>query len=280
MQIEAEVINGRKRVIGKLEEEEEDGDTPSTTADHSSFKKFQFVQTSVSVDENIENVVKSTVSSASESGGPYTVQAPPPPPTEENHEPSCCEQKSSPNFGGNGSGRLSRIEASVANLCPHFAAATQQTPVTLKEFVDDQAQLSHLKGQMTTLLAGIMGEEKLTALGYPDKNSLHILKTLLEMARCPILHSTEGCTKVCRRLETILSPIQVKYRLLKCELIVARMNINRLLQICIPDKEVWMRSKWHEKRVEDILSDIISDHNGYLTSSSSSSGPSNLIINR
>ena len=98
MQIEAEVINGRKRVIGKLEEEEEDGDTPSTTADHSSFKKFQFVQTSVSVDENIENVVKSTVSSASESGGPYTVQAPPPPPTEENHEPSCCEQKSSPNF--------------------------------------------------------------------------------------------------------------------------------------------------------------------------------------
>ena len=128
---------------------------------------------------------------------------------------------------------------------------------------------------MTTLLAGIMGEEKLTALGYPDKNSLHILKTLLEMARCPILHSTEGCTKVCRRLETILSPIQVKYRLLKCELIVARMNINRLLEICVPDKEVWMRSKWHEKRVEDILSDIISDHNGYLTSSI---GNSNLIV--
>ena len=272
MQIEAEVINGRKRVIGNSEEEEDNGDA-AAAVDHSSFKKFKLIQTSGSgVDEND---VKSTISSSASETTPYSLQAAPPrPQVEETDEPSCCDdEQKSPNFGGGGG--LSRIEASVANLCPHFAAATQQTPVTLKEFVDDQAQLSHLKGQMTTLLAGIMGEEKLTALGYPDKNSLHILKTLLEMARCPILHSTEGCTKVCRRLETILSPIQVKYRLLKCELIVARMNINRLLEICVPDKEVWMRSKWHEKRVEDILSDIISDHNGYLTSSI---GNSNLIV--
>ena len=108
-----------------------------------------------------------------------------------------------------------------------------------------------------------MGEEKVTALGYPDKDVLSILKNLLEMARCPTMEATEGCTTVCGRLEAILSPHQVKYRLLKCELIVARMNVNRLLEICIPDREVWVRNRWHDKYVEEILSEIISDRNGY-----------------
>ena len=176
------------------------------------------------------------------------------------------------------SSSLSKVEASVANLCPHFATATQQNLVTLQEFITDQTKLSNLKGQVTTLLAGLMGEERITALGYPDKDILNILKQLLEMARCPTLESTEGCTSVCGSLETILSPNQVKYRLLKCELIVARMNISRLLEICIPDKEVWCRNRWSEKPIEDILSEIISDRNAGHTMTNQSS--STLASNR
>lgn len=155
-----------------------------------------------------------------------------------------------------------RVEATLTSLCPHFAAATQTSPVALSEFVSDQAVLATIKVQLTTLLAGLMGEEKLTAIGYPDKDILTILNCLLQMARVQVLEPTEGCTSVCPRLEAVLAPNQVKYRLLKCQLTVARMNIARLLEICVPDKRLWGRNKWTEKSVEVILNEIISDQVG------------------
>ena len=117
-------------------------------------------------------------------------------------------------------------------------------------------------------ISGLFLSEKLTSLGYPDKDVLIILKNLLEMARCQTFESNVGCTSVCDRLESILSPNQVKYRRLKCELTVAKLNIHRLLEICIPDKDVWTNHKWHEKSTEEILKEIVSDREGYVNNES------------
>ena len=117
-------------------------------------------------------------------------------------------------------------------------------------------------------ISGLLLLEKLTSLGYPDKDVLIILKNLLEMARCQTFESNVGCTSVCDRLESILSPNQVKYRRLKCELTVAKLNIHRLLEICIPDKDVWTNHKWHEKSTEEILKEIVSDREGYVNNES------------
>ena len=54
--------------------------------------------------------------------------------------------------------RLESAHSVTNNLCPHFAAATQQNLVPLQEFVADQTRMTNLKGQVTTLLAGLMGE--------------------------------------------------------------------------------------------------------------------------
>ena len=125
-----------------------------------------------------------------------------------------------------------------------------------------------LKPDFKFAISGHFLLEKLTSLGYPDKDVLIILKNLLEMARCQTFESNVGCTSVCDRLELILSPNQVKYRRLKCELTVAKLNIHRLLEICIPDKDVWTNHKWHEKSTEEILKEIVSDREGYVNNES------------
>ena len=147
--------------------------------------------------------------------------------------------------------------SNITNLCPHFAEATQTSPISLNEFLSEQTVLATLKVQLATLLAGLMGEEKLTALGYPDKDILFVLKTVLEMAKCQVVEANAFCTSVCQKLETVLAPTQVKYRKQKCELSAARLNIGRLLEICLPDQHVWKHQHWSEKPIEDILNQII-----------------------
>ena len=140
----------------------------------------------------------------------------------------------------------------IATLCPHFAEATQTSTVGLNEFLGDQTILSTLKVQLATLLAGLMGEEKLTMLGYPDKDILMVLKSVLQMAKCQVVESNEFCTSVCQQLEAVLAPTQVKYRKQKCELAAARLNIRRLLEICLPEH------RWSKKTaIEDLLGQII-----------------------
>lgn len=153
----------------------------------------------------------------------------------------------------------------ISTLCPHFAEATQTSEaIGLNEFLHDQSLLATLKVQLATLLAGLMGEEKLTALGYPDKDILFVLKRVLEMAKCQVVEANEFCTSVCQKLEVVLAnPTQVKYRKQKCELSAARLNISRLLEICLPDQDSshgrhgWRHQQRSEKPIEDILNQII-----------------------
>ena len=84
------------------------------------------------------------------------------------------------------------------NLCPHFAAATQSnTSITLDDYLYDEATLSTLKIELTSLLTGLLNEKRMAAIGYPEKDILTILKSLLKMAQCQPVQ--EGCSPACAR---------------------------------------------------------------------------------
>ena len=59
----------------------------------------------------------------------------------------------------------------------------------------------------------------------------------------------------------MLNHTQVKYRKLKSQLAVGRLNTVRLLEICLPDQRLWKQNKWLEKPVETVLAEIISGDN-------------------
>jgi len=143
------------------------------------------------------------------------------------------------------------------NLCPHFAAATQSnSSITLDDFLYDEATLSTLKVELLSLITGLLGEHRMVALGYPEKDILSILKSLLKMAQCQPVQ--ESCSPACARLESVLNSTQVKYRKLRSQLAAVRLNTVRLLEICLPDPRLWKQNKWHEKPIETILAEIIS----------------------
>ena len=84
------------------------------------------------------------------------------------------------------------------NLCPHFAAATQSnTSITLDDYLYDEATLSTLKIELTSLLTGLLNEKRMAVIGYPEKDILTILKSLLKMAQCQPVQ--EGCSPACAR---------------------------------------------------------------------------------
>ena len=141
------------------------------------------------------------------------------------------------------------------NLCPHFATATQSKSISLDDFLFDEASLATLKVELTSVVAGLLGEGQLTALGYPDKDIFHILEVLLNMAGCR--GAKEECNSACSRLETVLNPTQLKYRRLKAQLAASRVNSLKLLEICLPDQKLWRRNNWTDKAIETILAEII-----------------------
>ncbi len=151
------------------------------------------------------------------------------------------------------------------SLCPHLAAATRKA-IGLNEYVADQAILATLKVQLTTVMMGLLGEDRLTAMGYPDKDILQVLRGVLELASCrnKWYEINETCTGLCPRLEVSLPTNQVRFQTLRCELRVARQNIRQLIEICVPDPDVWRRNKWHGQPVEAILSKIISEESSLL----------------
>lgn len=146
---------------------------------------------------------------------------------------------------------------SWTNLCPHFAAATQTRPIPLDDFLYDQATLATLKIELASLIAGIIGEDKLTSLGYPDTDILSIAQTLLQMTQGSCRRVEEGCSGACVRLESVLNTTQLKYQKLKTQLAVGRLNTMRLLEICLPNQRIWSEKKWLEKPMEVILGEII-----------------------
>jgi hypothetical protein len=253
IQIEAEVINGRKRVLGQDDTAIKDSKRSRAAANS------RPINLSLRCDNDDAGTEDRRDQAEEEERQPLDDDDEDEDDNDDdNNEGKAMASQSLLLLSSDNQGRA---EAALTSLCPHFAAATQTSPVSLNEFVADQAILATLKVQLTTLLVGLLGEDRLTALGYPDKDILPVLNSVLEMACCRWLEPTEGCTSVCPRLEVILAPNQVKFRLLKCQVKVARANIGQLLEICVPDKRLWAQNKWNDKPIEVILSEIISEQN-------------------
>ncbi len=167
---------------------------------------------------------------------------------------SCLTQiKTSSNSSkSEASGSGSGINSTIVNLCPHFAAATQTTPIPAEEHLLDQATLATLKVELATLLSGLVGSATLQDLGYPNKDILDILHYLI-----PPKGDSCSMDATCSRLEAILNPVQLKYRKLKSELASARLCTVQLLEMCLPERRLWRIRRWDEKPVETILAEII-----------------------
>ena len=136
--------------------------------------------------------------------------------------------------------------------CAHAAAATLP-PLSLVEHAEDQAKLANLKVQLTNLLVSLFGEARLTEMGFPEKDILAILVSVLEAARAPV---EDGGRERCggagesgvggggggggdccdnNNGGVSVSATQVKFRELRREIAGARKNVRRLLEICVPD---------------------------------------------
>ena len=128
--------------------------------------------------------------------------------------------------------------------CAHAAAAALP-PLSLVEHAEDQAKLANLKVQLTNLLVSLFGEARLTEMGFPEKDILAILVSVLHQARAPVedaarerCDSDGGAAADCcdnNNGASVVSATQVKFRELRREIAGARKNVRRLLEVCVPD---------------------------------------------
>jgi hypothetical protein len=132
-------------------------------------------------------------------------------------------------------------------VCAHKAAATLP-PLSLVEHAADQAKVANLKVLVTNMMVSLFGEARLTEMGYPEKDILILLKSVLEAARANVEAGNETCGSDCEGAPPASG--QVKFRELRLEIGAARRNVRRLLEICYPDTE---KRKWNGKTVEEIL---------------------------
>ena len=96
--------------------------------------------------------------------------------------------------------------------------------------------------QLTNLLVSLFGEARLTEMGFPEKDILAILASVLEAARAPVEEDAaaagNGCKLGCGDNNNGgggVSATQVKFRELRRGIAGARKNVRRLLEICVPD---------------------------------------------
>lgn len=143
-------------------------------------------------------------------------------------------------------------------LCPHFDAATGSRPLTLDDFLFDQSSLATLKVELASLMMMLLGQNRLIALGYPDKDILSLLANVLKQAGSGSSSGKEECSSACTRLETVIHPQELKYRRMKARLASARIDTHRFLEICLPDERLWRRRDWRQKSIETILAEILS----------------------
>ena len=148
------------------------------------------------------------------------------------------------------------ISKRTKKSCAH-TEATELIPITLVEHANDQAKLANLKVQLTNLLVSLLGEARLTEMGYPETDILSLLGSVLEAARCPARRPDEDCVEGCKVTSSAsANSNQFKFRRLRREIDSARFNVRRLLEICIPEETVWLRNGWDSKEVEEVLREI------------------------
>ena len=81
---------------------------------------------------------------------------------------------------------------------------------------------------------------------------------------------TRFCTEHCKSLSGALNKHQLSARLTQLKIHILRINIAKLLRVCVPDAKKWTEFEWDGKTVEEILEDLstVSVHTKYLKTSS------------
>ena len=143
----------------------------------------------------------------------------------------------------------------VSKKCPHQEAESL-SKLSMIDHAGDQTKMANLKQQLTSLLVSLLGEKRLGEMGYPDTDILKLLKSVLEAARGQVSTAEDDCAKENEKCKHDSGSTQVKYRLARREIEDSRINIRRLLEICVPNDSIWTKYGWKSKSVEDILFDI------------------------
>eukprot|EP00095_Tigriopus_kingsejongensis_P004305 maker-scaffold346_size200932-snap-gene-1.19 protein:Tk04305 transcript:maker-scaffold346_size200932-snap-gene-1.19-mRNA-1 annotation:"sporulation protein" len=160
-------------------------------------------------------------------------------------------------LGKSEDGQPKLVQVGLAYNCPHIEAATLPA-VSLLEHASDEARLATLKVQLTNLMVTLLGEARITQMGYPDTDILAVLKTVLSDAPSRVASISDDCTESC---QCFGDSLQLRFRKLKRKLLTTRRNIQSFLEICV-NQDIW--SQWKNKPVEDVLQDIMQRGVGHL----------------
>ena len=71
-----------------------------------------------------------------------------------------------------------------------------------------------------------------------------------------MVDETSFCTEHCKSLSNTLDKHQLAGRLTQLKIHVLRLNIGKLLRVCVPDAKKWTEFGWDGKTVEYILEDL------------------------
>jgi len=148
----------------------------------------------------------------------------------------------------------------------------QELPkASLAEMAKDRLRLATMQARLSYVMLGLLGEKRLTSLGYPDKRTaVGVLHVVLAMARTKVVEENYNCAENCQTSQEESDSEQLSFRILQRKIRVLRANIGRLLCVTVPARYVsvssvrpfWslliVRSKWSDfgwdgKGVEEIL---------------------------
>jgi len=162
---------------------------------------------------------------------------------------------------GNQAVQLAEPEVTSSNctfhlpvLCP-CEAARRLTKITVEENAADEAHLANFTAKLTGLLTKLLGERRLTQLGFPEISGQEVLEKVLRLTGTTITREDNLCTENCKVEKD--RELQRKYRFLKSRIIALEMNTEAFLKICTPDEEIWEKFGWRGKKVTEIITKIV-----------------------
>jgi len=141
-------------------------------------------------------------------------------------------------------------------LCPCEAVARLER-VTKEGSEKDHEDLIYFESRLTKLLVQLLGNKKIASLGITNYGPIHVLERVLRLTGTKVIGQDDLCSENCKRFSEQLEEDQLKWRKVKSKLAALELNTEALLKICIPHENVWDSLGWRDKRVIDIISQIV-----------------------
>eukprot|EP00092_Neocalanus_flemingeri_P020674 GFUD01022404.1.p1 GENE.GFUD01022404.1~~GFUD01022404.1.p1 ORF type:complete len:488 (-),score=106.01 GFUD01022404.1:146-1486(-) len=138
-------------------------------------------------------------------------------------------------------------------LCP-CEAARRLPSIEPEENANDEAHFTYFICHLTGVMKHLLGEGRLTQLGYPSLSGQEVLGKVLRLTGTPVTREDGLCTEACKVDKEL--EVQRNFRLMKSRLIAIEMNTEAFLKICTPDQEIWEKFGWRDKTVLEIITEI------------------------